>query len=110
VTIWTAGVQPNHLARELPFEKDVQDKIVVNDYYQVPEQPQVYVVGDCASSVHSPSAQLAGEQDEQVADVLMAILNGKKPKKQKEMEVKGTREYLGTSDGGGNMMQQPMTG
>ena len=110
VTIWTAGVQPNHLARELPFEKDVQDKIVVNDYYQVPEQPQVYVVGDCASSVHSPSAQLAGEQGEQVADVLMAILNGKKPKKPKEIKLKGTLGSLGKSDGFGNMMQQPMTG
>src|SRR5699024_3053879 len=110
VTIWTAGVQPNHLARELPFEKDVQDKIVVNDYYQVPEQPQVYVVGDCASSVHSPSAQLAGEQGEQVADVLMSVIYGKKPKKPKEIKLKGTLGSLGKSDGFGNMMQQPMTG
>lgn len=110
VTIWTAGVQPNYLARALPFEKDVQDKIVVNDYYQVPEDPHIYIVGDCASSEHSPSAQLAGEQGEQVAHVLLAILNGKKPKKPKEIKLKGTLGSLGKSDGFGNMMQQPMTG
>jgi NADH dehydrogenase len=110
VTIWTAGVQPHYLARALPFEKDIQEKIVVNDYFQVPEQPNVYVLGDCASSVYSPSAQLAGEQGTQTADVLAAVLNGKEPKKPKEIKLKGTLGSLGKSDGFGNMMQQPMTG
>lgn len=110
VTIWTAGVQPHYLARALPFKKDEQEKIVVNDYYQVPEQPNIYVAGDCASSVYSPSAQLAGEQGEQIGDVLLAVLNGKEPKKPKEIKLKGTLGSLGKSDGFGNMMQQPMTG
>ncbi|HLR67662.1 NAD(P)/FAD-dependent oxidoreductase [Virgibacillus alimentarius] len=110
VTVWTAGVQPHELARTLPFKKDEQEKLIVNDYYQVPEQNNIYVVGDCASSVHSPSAQLAGEQGEQIGDVLAAVLNGQKPKKPKEVKLKGTLGSLGKSDGFGNMMQQPMTG
>lgn len=110
VTIWTAGVQPHYLTRTLPFKKDVQEKVIVNSYHQVPEQPNVYVVGDCASSVHSPSAQLAGEQGTQAAEVLLAILNGKEPKQPKEIKLKGTLGSLGKSDGFGNMMQQPMTG
>jgi NADH dehydrogenase len=110
VTIWTAGVQPNYLVRELPIQKDRQDKVVVNDYFQVPEHTNVYVVGDCASSVHSPSAQLAGQQGEQVADVLLAVLEGKEPKKPKEIKLRGTLGSLGKSDGFGNMRSWSMTG
>ncbi|WP_173917363.1 NAD(P)/FAD-dependent oxidoreductase [Halobacillus sp. Marseille-Q1614] len=110
VTIWTAGVRPNYLVRELPFEKDEQDKVVLNDFYQVPSQPNVYVVGDCASSHFSPSAQLAGQQGEQIAEVLLALFQGKEPSKPKEIKLKGTLGSLGKSDGFGNMMQQPVTG
>ncbi|OZU89318.1 FAD-dependent oxidoreductase [Virgibacillus indicus] len=110
VTIWTAGVRPNFLARELPFDKDIHEKIIVNDFFQVPSQPNVYVVGDCASSEHSPSAQLAGQQGEQVAEVLLAVLNDKEPKKPKELKLKGTLGSLGKSDGFGNMMERAVTG
>ncbi|MEN2767087.1 NAD(P)/FAD-dependent oxidoreductase [Ornithinibacillus xuwenensis] len=110
VTIWTAGVRPNRIARELPFQKDQHEKIVVNEYFQVPEQTNVYIVGDCASSIHSPSAQLAGVQGEQVAVILNAILRHKEPKQPKEIRLRGTLGSLGKNDGFGNMMKQPMTG
>jgi len=110
VTIWTAGVQPHYLARSLPFKKDEQNKLVVNEFFQIPEQSNIYVIGDCASSEFSPSAQLAGMQGEQVADVLCAILRGKEPKKPKPIKLKGTLGSLGKSDGFGNMMAQPFTG
>ncbi|RDW22443.1 FAD-dependent oxidoreductase [Oceanobacillus arenosus] len=110
VTIWTAGVRPNHLVRELPFAKDIHEKITLNDYFQVPTNPNVYVLGDCASSYYSPSAQLAGQQGERIAEVLLAILNGKSPKKPKEIKLKGTLGSLGKSDGFGNMMKTPFTG
>lgn len=110
VTVWTAGVQPNYLVRELPFKKDVQEKVVVNDFYQVPQQKNIYVLGDCASSEHSPSAQLAGMQGEQLADILFAVLNDKEPKQPKPFKLRGTLGSLGKSDGFGNMMTKPMTG
>lgn len=110
VTIWTAGVRPNYLVRELPFEKDVQEKIIVNDLFQVPTNTNVYVVGDCASSDYSPSAQLARQQGEQIADILSAILQGMEPKQPKEIKLKGTLGSLGKSDGFGNMFQKPATG
>ncbi|ASN03924.1 NAD(P)/FAD-dependent oxidoreductase [Virgibacillus necropolis] len=110
VTIWTAGVQPNYLVRELPFEKDAQDKIIVNEFYQVPTNTNVYVVGDCASSTYSPSAQLAIQQGEQIADILSSVLQNMEPKQQKEIKLKGTLGSLGKSDGFGNMFQKPATG
>ncbi|MGI8314743.1 NAD(P)/FAD-dependent oxidoreductase [Halobacillus mangrovi] len=110
VTVWTAGVRPNFLVRELPFEKDNQDKIIVNDFYQVPHSQNVYVVGDCASADHSPSAQLAGQQGEKIAEVLTAVLHNRVPERPSELKLKGTLGSLGKSDGFGNMMQKPMTG
>ncbi|WP_449354906.1 NAD(P)/FAD-dependent oxidoreductase [Virgibacillus natechei] len=110
VTIWTAGVRPNYLVRELPLEKDEQEKIILNDYYQVPGQENTYVVGDCASSNHSPSGQLAGQQGEQIAEVLLAVLQDKEPAKPKEIKLKGTLGSLGKTDGFGNMMQKSVTG
>ncbi|MFZ3579913.1 NAD(P)/FAD-dependent oxidoreductase [Virgibacillus sp. DJP39] len=110
VTIWTAGVRPNYLVRELPFEKDSQDKIILNEFYQVPSNQNVYVVGDCASSTYSPSAQLARQQGEQIADILAAVLIDEEPKKPKEIKLKGTLGSLGKSDGFGSMFSKSATG
>ncbi len=110
VTIWTAGVKPNRLIDELPYEKDEQGKVVVNDFYQVPESTNVYVVGDCASSTFSPSAQLAQHQGERIADILLSVLKDEEPKKPKEIKLKGTLGSLGKTDGFGNMFNQPFTG
>src|SRR5699024_3126114 len=45
VTIWTAGVKPHWLVRSLALEKDPQEKIIVNEFFQVPERPNIYVIG-----------------------------------------------------------------
>lgn len=110
VTVWTAGVRPNYLVRELPFEKDTQEKVIVNDFYQVPTQQNVYIVGDCASSEYSPSAQLAGQQGEKIAEILAAVLNDRVPNRPDEVKLKGALGSLGKNDGFGNMLQKPMTG
>lgn len=41
VIIWTAGVRPNFLIRQLPFEKDRHEKILVNEFYQIPQHPNI---------------------------------------------------------------------
>ncbi|RWZ58090.1 NAD(P)/FAD-dependent oxidoreductase [Halobacillus fulvus] len=110
VTVWTAGVRPNYLVRELPFEKDGQEKIIINDFYQVPTHQNVYIVGDCASSEYSPSAQLAKQQGEKIAEVLTAILTDRVPERPGDVKLKGALGSLGKNDGFGNMMQKPMTG
>lgn len=110
VTIWTAGVQPHQIVRQLPFKKDNQHKILVNKFFQVPGNENIYVIGDNASSVHSPSGQLAGQQGEQVASILEDILDGKQPKEPKEIRLRGTLGSLGKSDGFGSMFQQSLTG
>lgn len=110
VTIWTAGVQPHHIIRELPFEKDIYNKVVVNDFFQVPTHENIYIIGDNASSEHSPSGQLAGQQGEQVALILEEVFEGKQPKKPREIRLRGTLGSLGKSDGFGSVFSQSLTG
>ncbi len=110
VTLWTAGVRPNRLVRELPFEKDRYEKIVVNQFHQVPDKPTVYIVGDCASSTFSPSGQLAQHQGEQIANILHDILSGREPKAPGEIKLRGTLGSLGKNDGFGNMFEKSFTG
>src|SRR5699024_8849091 len=81
-----------------------------NAFFQVPDQPNIYVIGDNASSEHSPSGQLAGQQGEQAAVVLSDVLEGKKPKKPKPIRLSGTLGSLGKSDGFGNVFSQSLTG
>ncbi|MFC0524505.1 NAD(P)/FAD-dependent oxidoreductase [Pontibacillus salicampi] len=110
VTIWTAGIKPSKVVDKLPVEKDQAGRIVVNDYHQIPEYPNIYVSGDCASLSLPPSAQLAEQQGKQIADVLLHILRGKDPKKPSKISVKGTLGSLGKQDGFGLTFYYPLKG
>lgn len=110
VTIWTAGVQPHHIVQALPFKRDRYNKVIVNKFFQVPEHENIYVIGDNASSEHSPSGQLAGQQGEQVALILEDIFEGKEPKEPREIRLRGTLGSLGKSDGFGSVFSQSLTG
>ena len=45
--IWTAGVKANPLVLALPAERDRFDRLVVNEFLQLPNHPEVFTVGDC---------------------------------------------------------------
>ena len=69
--VWTAGIQPNKVVREMEIEKDTQGRAVLTKHHHLPTDEHVYVVGDCASLPHAPSAQLAEGQAEQIVEVLL---------------------------------------
>lgn len=108
--VWTAGVQPVKVVRDLEVEKDKTGRIILNDYYQINEYPEVFVVGDCASLPYAPSAQLAGKQGEQVAKMLDEIMNGKEIQIPGEVNLKGTLGSLGKKTGFGVVYNNPVTG
>jgi NADH dehydrogenase len=68
--VWTAGVQPVKIVRDLEVEKDKQGRPLVTQYFNLLDDEHVYVVGDCAASDLPPTAQLAEEQAEQIVKVL----------------------------------------
>jgi len=102
ITIWTAGIQPNPIVRALNVPKDKQGRVVLNEYHQIPEYPEVFVVGDCASLPFSPSAQAAQGQGKQIAEVMQAAWKGETPKLGK-IKLRGTLGSLGKKSGFGIM-------
>ncbi|OXM87359.1 NAD(P)/FAD-dependent oxidoreductase [Paenibacillus rigui] len=109
VTIWTAGIQPSPIVRNLQLPKDTQGRVILNEYHQVPDYPEVYVVGDCASLPFSPSAQAAQGQGKQVAEVLRAVWKNETPRLGK-IKLKGVLGSLGKKSGFGLMGKRTITG
>lgn len=94
--VWTAGIQPNKAVRELDAEKDPQGRIVLTPYHNLPGDEHVYVVGDCASLPHAPSAQLAEAQAEQIVQILLKRWNNEElPETMPQFKLKGVLGSLG---------------
>jgi NADH dehydrogenase len=109
IVVWTAGIQPSPIIQELNVPKDSQGRIILNAFHQIPDYPQVYVVGDCASLPFAPSAQAAEAQGEQIARVLLAYWQGEiitLPK----IKLKGVLGSLGKSHGFGVLGERTLIG
>lgn len=108
--VWTAGIQANRIVRELPVEQDGSGRAVVNQYNQLPEYSNVYIVGDCASLPYAPSAQLAEGQGEQIAVALKAEMKGIAIPALPKIKLKGTLGSLGKKEGFGMMGKLSLVG
>ena len=108
--VWTAGVRPNRIVRSMPFTKDKQERIVIDEYHRVPSHPNVFVVGDCASLPLSPSAQLAQQQGSQIAAILFSLIKKEELKSPGDIKLKGTLASLGKVDGFAEIGKMPVTG
>lgn len=108
--VWTAGIQPNRLVRELPVEKDEADRVILSEHHYIPNYPEVFVVGDCASLHHAPSAQLAEAQGDQIALVLQAYLQNEPLPTLGKMKLKGVLGSLGKKQGFGLMGETTLIG
>jgi len=83
--IWTAGIQPNRLVRELPLEHDRRGSLVTGPTLQVKGRPEVYALGDCAAVPVSSgaddfapwTAQAALQQAKVAAKNIAAGMHGK---------------------------------
>lgn len=110
VIVWTAGVQPNQLVLDLEAKKDGSGRLVVTDYFHLPNNEDVFVVGDCASSPHSPSAQLAEAQGENIVTVLKSRWNNQPLPELPAIKLKGILGSLGKKQGFGYMGKTSLTG
>jgi NADH:ubiquinone reductase (H+-translocating) len=109
--VWTAGIQPNRVVRELDVEKDGQGRIVLTNQHDIPGYENVYVVGDCASLPHAPSAQLAEGQAEQIVQVLQKRWKGEEPPTEfPPIKLKGILGSLGKKHGFGLVADRPLIG
>jgi NADH:ubiquinone reductase (H+-translocating) len=111
VIVWTAGIQPSKVVRELDIEKDPQGRVILTKQHNLPTDEHVYVVGDCASLPHAPSAQLAEGQAEQIVQVLVKRWNGEEPPSEfPAIKLKGVLGSLGKKHGFGLVADRPLIG
>ncbi|MBM7648534.1 NADH dehydrogenase [Bacillus ectoiniformans] len=109
--VWTAGIQPSQVVRNMEVEADSSGRVILTPYHNLPEDEHVYVVGDCASLPHAPSAQLAEEQAEQIVQVLQKRWkNEPLPETMPEMKLKGILGSLGKKQGFGFVADRAITG
>lgn len=109
--VWTAGIQANRIVRALPVEQDTSGRVILNQYHQIPNYTNVYVVGDCASLPFAPSAQLAEAQGDQIALILKADLTGGEyPASLPRIKLKGVLGSLGKKEGFGVMGKVSLVG
>ncbi|WP_028559839.1 NAD(P)/FAD-dependent oxidoreductase [Paenibacillus pinihumi] len=109
VTVWTAGIQPVSIVQQMDLPKDSQGRLIINELHQIPEHPEVFVVGDCASLPYSPSAQAAEAQGKQIAEVVHAIWHNKECKLG-DIKLKGVLGSLGKKSGFGMMGKRAIIG
>lgn len=103
--VWTAGIQPAPLVRNLPAAKDVLGRLKVNDFHQLPAHPEVFIAGDCASLPFSPSAVAAEAQGRQIAEIIRALWRGEAPR-YAPIRLTGFLGSLGKKSGFGVMGKQ----
>ncbi|WLR50450.1 NAD(P)/FAD-dependent oxidoreductase [Bacillus tianshenii] len=109
--VWTAGIQPNRIVRNLEIEKDNFGRAVLATQHYLPNDDHVFVVGDCASLPHAPSAQLAEGQAEQIATVLQKRWNNEaEPESFPPIKLKGVLGSLGKKSGFGLVKDRALTG
>jgi NADH dehydrogenase len=81
--IWTAGITPPPLLANLACAKQ-RGRILANEFFQVPECPGVWALGDCAlvpdvlnpGKFHPPTAQHAIREAKVLASNIAATLRG----------------------------------
>ncbi len=111
VIVWTAGVQPHKIVRELPVEKAKSGRVKLSPTHTIPNFRNVFVVGDCADLDHAPSGQLAEAQAEQIVSVLLKKWKGEPlPDQLPRIKLKGILGSLGKKHGFGLVGEQTVTG
>jgi NADH:ubiquinone reductase (H+-translocating) len=109
--VWTAGIQANKIVRDLPVEKDGMGRAIITPRHHLPQHENVFILGDCASLPHAPSAQLAEGQAEQIVVVLAKRWKGEEvPESFPPIKLKGVLGSLGKKHGFGLVAERPITG
>jgi NADH dehydrogenase len=109
--VWTAGTAPNPLLMDLPIAPEHWDKrgrLVVKPTLQLPDFPEVFAAGDCATTDENPqppTAQVAYQQGRAIAQNLKLQAAGK-PLLPVQIHLRGTLMKLGLNDGVANVFNK----
>jgi NADH dehydrogenase len=84
--VWAAGVKANALMDTLDVEQASMRRAIVNDFLQLPNRPEVFVIGDAAHYVQGERplpmiAPVAIQQADITAKNIRSLIRGKELKK-----------------------------
>lgn len=106
--VWTGGVKGSPILEKSGFEM-VKGKVNVNADLRMEGEEELFVIGDCSwvwdnegDRPYAPTAQLAMQEADYVADNIIALMK-KEPLKDFVFDNKGTVASLGHSDGIGSI-------
>jgi NADH dehydrogenase FAD-containing subunit len=105
--VWTAGTAPNPLLMELPVPNN-RGRLVVTPTLQLPDFPEVFAAGDCATNSDHPqpaTAQVAYQQGKAIAHHLKHLRQGK-PAIPVQIQMRGTLMKLGLNEGVANLFNK----
>jgi NADH dehydrogenase len=104
---WTAGTAPNPLLMELPVSNK-RGRLLVTPTLQLPDFPEVFAAGDCATDSDNPqppTAQVAYQQGRAIAYNLKR-LSESKPAIPMPIQMRGTLMKLGLNEGVANLLNK----
>jgi NADH dehydrogenase len=98
--LWTAGVAPSSLVKLLGSKTDRAGRVSVGPFMNMPDVPNVFVVGDASSVVRDGKpvpgvAQAAIQQGRYVGRLIAGELNGHQPKRPFRYFDKGNMAVVG---------------
>lgn len=83
--IWSAGVKASAAAAWLDARHDRAGRVIVTDDFSLPDQPDIFVIGDTAHAVDKNGATVPGlapaaaQAGKYAANVIICKINGKAP-------------------------------
>lgn len=78
--VWSTGVVPNEFTGSLPFPKNQQSRVIVDEYLRVKGWVNIYALGDCATleTINLPAtSQVAQQEGRYLARLLNNSIQGK---------------------------------
>ena len=80
--VWSTGIGPTAFVKSLPFEKERNNRIIVDEYFRVKGYENIYAAGDCAviaGENYPATAQVAQQEGKYLARQFNRIAKGKPP-------------------------------
>lgn len=81
--VWAGGIRAPKMLAESGLPTGAQGRVVVDDYLRVPDDPEIFVAGDCALALREngepvpANASFAIRQGQYVAETLLAEIKGR---------------------------------
>jgi NADH:quinone reductase (non-electrogenic) len=104
--VWTAGISPSQVIRNIHCDHDRSGRILTNKYLEVDRRAGVYALGDCASvpdpytgKFYSPLAQHAIREGKVVAKNISSSLKGISERYVFDYKTRGMMAEIGTRTG-----------